>query len=365
MQIDRHDAKQVQQDMEQMAKGAVNATLIILKRLRSLIQRLKTNNIQVKVEPEQVKPQQLEVYVDKEVTPKSLEQGEGKLTLTPEVVTAKTATQLLQHYGEQEGQERVYEAQDYSIRSNETDTTIRDRDGQLLMRFKEGVEPDIQEHNIDPKIAKDFGRVHEQLQQHGIAQEPDARLRQYQNLAPARDVTLAQDLRNLAAVIVAQRVLDTAGKDTYETDQFQLNRVGENITIQAKDGRGDIAQIQDGGVTGKLSANDVIQLNQLERDVVRPESEAKAQNYNLTPLEAVVYDRLISTNSYSPEDAKTLAEQAVKPSVAADPELKEMVFSKKASELIGDPDSRTKPPAKSQQLATVNNEASQESEIGD
>ena len=73
-------------------------------------------------------------------------------------------------------------------------------------------------------------------------------------------------LRNLAAIVTAENVLDKAGKGSFEHDDYHFERQGKTITVMAKDGRGAIAQ-QDayGKVTGSLSAKDVAILSKLDR----------------------------------------------------------------------------------------------------
>ncbi len=308
MHTDRATAKSIEHDFQQIAEG-------IAREVVKFLQKLKKNSLAIKVAPAQT--QKLNIAVEPAAPTSELN-----------TATAHTATQLLHQYGQQEGQETVYKAEGYTLRANQEDTVIENRQGELLMKFKAGQDPQIQQTQMGNRELRDFARVQEQIQLYGVAQMPEDRLRQYQNLTPAQDVTHAGDVRNLAAVISAQRVLSATGKDTHENDQYRFSQQGETLTILAKDGRGEIAQLQDGQVTANLSARDTVQLNQLERQVTRPEVQAQTEDLNLTPLEAVVYDRLMSTSSFSPGDAKVLAEQAVKPSLASDPDLRTMVFSK-------------------------------------
>lgn len=87
------------------------------------------------------------------------------------------------------------------------------------------------------------------------------------------------DIHNLAAVILAKRLLEAVDKDTYSTDDYCFNRQGEMVTINALDGRGKIARITNGVVTGNLNAADISQVRQLSKTV--PLKEAQVQQQQL------------------------------------------------------------------------------------
>ncbi len=85
------------------------------------------------------------------------------------------------------------------------------------------------------------------------------------------------DIRNRAAVLTAQRVLDTLGKDSYENNSYRFERQGENISITAKNGRGTIAQSQNGQLTGDLSNKDVKALSQMNAACLEHQEQSKGQ----------------------------------------------------------------------------------------
>lgn len=84
----------------------------------------------------------------------------------------------------------------------------------------------------------------------------------------------------LAAVTSAKRILQAVGKDTFSTKDYYLNRRGETMTIDALDGRGEIARISDGVVTGNVSATDISNLNDLEKTVGLKQMQSQQQRLN-------------------------------------------------------------------------------------
>ena len=140
-----------------------------------------------------------------------------------ETTAAKVAASLLNQYGEQEGKNKVYRADGYTMACDvQNNTTIQDRSGKLLMQFKGGPDPVIQSTHINSRQLLEFGRVANQIQQYGFAKEPNERLNQYQSLAPASDVALAGEVRNIAAAISAKRILDTLDTNSYENDFYRI-----------------------------------------------------------------------------------------------------------------------------------------------
>lgn len=316
--VDRHEAKQVERDYQQIQQAALqtakdlpNAVRNLLKLLNKLLERVQPAAVRVELEDEL----------------KNQRQNPGYAAAS----TAQTAALLLDRYGEPEGQERVYRAESYTIRSGEHDgTSITDRQGNLLMKIKEGQMPDVQLNNMTSRQMRDFTRVHEQLQRNDFTAEPMARLRQLRNLAPLADVAPAREVSNLAAVISAQRILDGIGKDSYESRNFRFERQGETLTVSAKDGRGVIARSHEGVTTGKLSASDMIQVDQLERQI----TGVSEQPPNLGRQEAVVFNRLMSTGNYTLQHAKVLAEEAVASAPSVSSEVKELAYSKETAESL-------------------------------
>lgn len=103
------------------------------------------------------------------------------------------------------------------------------------------------------------------------------------------------NLRNLASLIAAKNVLDTFNLKSYESESFQFEKQNNTLVVKAKDGRGEIARLQNGQVTGKVSERDVIHfssLNQAIQLTSEPSSSlidlaaSKQTKGNLTPSES-------------------------------------------------------------------------------
>ncbi len=340
MNIDPGQGKQIQEDYKEILERLLKALLNLFKR---------KSRVQVSVEKEQPKQQNVQASVEKE-TERTQQSNQVQVEVenqssTAVVNTAKTAALLLNEHGVEQGQERVYQAQGYKITANEQgNTAIQSSQGQLLMQFKTGTESEIQVNNLSNRQLSEFTRVGEQIQQNGFAQEPAARLSQYQSLAPASDVTAAKEVRIIAAAISANNILEKLGTNNYENDNYQISRQGENITVKSKEGN-LIAQSQNGQITGNLSANDLSGLDRLERAVSRPPVEelTSSKNLHLPHKEAVVYDRLMSTSGFTSEGAVIAAEQAVAPSEAGGIGLKEMAYNKEESHILSEPESNLEP----------------------
>jgi hypothetical protein len=77
------------------------------------------------------------------------------------------------------------------------------------------------------------------------------------------DRPLEQDIQNLAAVNVASQLLDRfggktqGGKEVFEGNSFRLEREANNLTVNAKDGRGTILSLKDGILSGSLTQKDL------------------------------------------------------------------------------------------------------------
>lgn len=195
----------------------------------------------------------------------------------PEVVRdrqiADTAVQLLDRYGGQDDQARTYQAANYTIRATGKNTySISDNHGKELMKFKQSfLGPQILSNHMSPRQQKDFTRVRSQIQIQGgtpfLPADPAMRVRQLQGLAPATDVALAQEGKNIAAVTSVQNVLKTLGRDRYQNDHYRFQQRGNALTVSAKDGRGEILSLKDGEIAANLKPLDISYLRQLDRQV--------------------------------------------------------------------------------------------------
>lgn len=143
-----------------------------------------------------------------------------------------------------------------------------------------------------PKVQKKLPETHT-LNLHGRA-----RIQQYKNSSSLASATVSKlkqssppkqvskhrqhspsskEVRVLAALISAKRMLDAISRNSYETDCYAFKRWGEVVTISAKDGRGKIAQGDDTAVSGNMSAKDSIQIRQLEKSVLEEAQQQQVQ----------------------------------------------------------------------------------------
>lgn len=74
-------------------------------------------------------------------------------------------------------------------------------------------------------------------------------------------------IRNLAAILTAQNVLEALKMDIYQSSSYIFRQQGENLTIEAKDNRGIIAQLHRDTITGQVSKQDVLHFSELTQAV--------------------------------------------------------------------------------------------------
>lgn len=87
---------------------------------------------------------------------------------------------------------------------------------------------------------------------------------------------------SLITVLSAKRILDKLQTNQYENNNYSFQREDNNITVSAKDGRGEIAQLEAGRITGKnLSHNDVTSLVRLADELeLQPPENSPEQAHN-------------------------------------------------------------------------------------
>lgn len=90
---------------------------------------------------------------------------------------------------------------------------------------------------------------------------------------------------SLLAVLSAKQVLDKLQTNSYEDKNYSFRRDGSNITVHAKDGRGEIARLEAGRITSNnLSQNDVTSLIQIADELkLQPESAIQAVQQQANP----------------------------------------------------------------------------------
>ncbi len=85
----------------------------------------------------------------------------------------------------------------------------------------------------------------------------------------------SSNLRNLASLIAAKNVLDTFNLKAYESESFRFEKQNDVVVVKAKDGRGEIARMQNGQVTGRVSDRDVIHFSSLNQ-MLNPTSQSNS-----------------------------------------------------------------------------------------
>lgn len=152
----------------------------------------------------------------------------------------------------------------YSIESRGDDylrlESQQDQRGTVLL-----IENGTLKSDLESKDFSHFKQLHNSMQKQASrtdSQQPVVKKSETEIL-----LTNSQ-LRNVAAVITAQNVLDSLGTNTYESDKYRFERLGDVITLAAKDGRGEIARMESGHVTGQLSNQDAVFLSQMNRAVM-------------------------------------------------------------------------------------------------
>ena len=83
------------------------------------------------------------------------------------------------------------------------------------------------------------------------------------------------NLRNLASLITAKNVLDTFNLKAYESESFRFERQNDVVVVRAKDGRGEIARMQNGQATGRVSDRDIIHFSSLNQ-MLNPTSQSNS-----------------------------------------------------------------------------------------
>lgn len=343
MKIDRHEANDGQRVYRSFLHEARMLLAKLLKKMMEGLQQLQADpqEVEVEIEPPGGNKNQPAPRRSNEISI-ALDTKERELPPS-DSAAAQTAAQLVREYGQPEGRDRVYEAQDYRITLDEQgETTVSDRSGNTLMRVVKG---EVVDSKMSPQQLQDFTRVQSQIEANGFAQNSAERLRQYQNLAPSSDVSLAHEVRNIAATISAKRILDGIGKDIHENEHYYIQRQDDGIRLVAKDGRGEILSSQNGVLRGDLAAKDIMRLNQVDQAINGEPALARQfsreANSNIavsleSEREQGVYDRLMSTGSYSATGAKHTAEQAVSLGTA-DIDIKELSFDSGEAQILSDP----------------------------
>jgi hypothetical protein len=125
--------------------------------------------------------------------------------------------------------------------------------------------------------AKDFVYFQQlrNYSQIGIQSNQQVPVRPRITKAPIISDLANSNLRNLASLIAAKNVLDAFDLKSYESESFRFEKQNNTLVVKAKDGRGEIARLQNGQVTGKVLDRDVIHFSSLN-EMLNPTSRSSS-----------------------------------------------------------------------------------------
>jgi hypothetical protein len=86
--------------------------------------------------------------------------------------------------------------------------------------------------------------------------------------SPSNRQNSHQEIANLSALISAKSLLESNKTNSYENQDYRIEQGGNGLSITAKDGRGEIAQIDKSGqIAGTVSTKDTVALSKLSNQV--------------------------------------------------------------------------------------------------
>ena len=86
--------------------------------------------------------------------------------------------------------------------------------------------------------------------------------------SPSNRQNSHQEIANLSALISAKSLLESNKTNSYENQDYRIEQGGNGLSITAKDGRGEIAQIDKSGqIAGTVSTKDTAALSKLSNQV--------------------------------------------------------------------------------------------------
>ncbi|NET55370.1 MAG: hypothetical protein F6K47_04035 [Symploca sp. SIO2E6] len=181
---------------------------------------------------------------------------------------ADVAIDLLQKYGNREGKQFVHQTEGYILKGQGNMVMVHDHEGRelLFLQTRAMGLPKVRGYYLTPQQEQDFLQVRQRIKQFGLSRfskDPLIRSKQLGNLTPAGDLKLTEDLKGLAVVDVARRLLDVSGsvadrsgKRVLEGSQYRIEQSPQGLTIETKD-RGEILSLNNGKLTSKLTSQDV------------------------------------------------------------------------------------------------------------
>ncbi len=146
------------------------------------------------------------------------------------------------------------------------DVTIKVNE-QVVFRLEQGI---VEINKLDPELAKEISKVAQQV---SVAVEPEKQavteaLKVEEQEAPnTKQKEVQQEVNNTAVFLTAQKILQMVGSNHFENLQYSIQKQGDNLTINSKDGRGEILSSKDGKVNGNLQSSDIFTLHKIEQNL--------------------------------------------------------------------------------------------------
>jgi len=136
-------------------------------------------------------------------------------------------------------------ANTYQVSVEENRYSLKDNRGQEVMRFERGI---FGPRNIESRMT-----VTQQLD----FLPPDGKLAgQALNTASVREWQALRSIENAREVVSQLGTTSPLGNRAYDGTQYRIEQRGEDLTIQAKDGRGELLSLRGGTLTSTMEPAD-------------------------------------------------------------------------------------------------------------
>lgn len=96
---------------------------------------------------------------------------------------------------------------------------------------------------------------------------------------------IASNTNTLSALLSAQKVMDLLAVSSYQDSHYKFIKQGQTIVISSKDGKGELARLENNEVTGNLTSQDLVYFQDLQRltkSYTQPELAAEHNKNNLS-----------------------------------------------------------------------------------
>jgi len=103
-----------------------------------------------------------------------------------------------------------------------------------------------------------------------------------ERLFPQSNQNIKKDIKSFAVVNVASELIDRYGSEVkkdgseiFEGNTYRIERSGKNLSISAKDGRGNILNLKDGELTSSLTKGDIDKFRVIDQQLGQFKTRAK------------------------------------------------------------------------------------------